>query len=652
MIPSMQNFFRLGSALLLILAAGTLTSSFAKVHLDSEAPWPRKHQDHRNTGQTSYPGPVVPDLSGGDLPVSQGGLVFHTFNYDLRTSPAVGPDGTVYAANGTTPIFAIRPDGSLKWDTEGIRAGDSLHSSPALGRETPSGRTVIYMGERNNKVIAISDDGEAGFTTDWMIKFRVDGDITGSPNLGLDGDQLYASCGCVNGGYLVAYRTEPSPDLIQQAQLPGVPAGEIPWTAYNRGMSAVAPAVNDNAGDPNYGDVYVLDSVGSVEVYSPAGAARWKSVGLGEQSQKTAPVIAPDGDVFLATDRGVHRIIPPVTGASPSAVAADWFFPTVGRVRAIPAYADCEKAENPGICEFNDTLYFGDSDGWFYAIDGNTGTLVWYLQLGRAVTGSAIIDRHGVVYVGTEGDGTVFALRPDRDDLSARQRILWQHTLGGRVRFQTPVIGVLPEYDATGEVVRDAVTGRIVGQPRLYVGSRHTLFAITGTGGPLPAVPEQEELPAVAEGWDSFGAERLRVPRRARLGVKRPMVRQKVKFRLRNQGLQPTLLTPDIIASRTRLVVDPLDPSTSCPEPLVALDPRSLSMGSSGSRELRPGEGLTLRYEVVFSCAPDPAMTTRREEHNDYAIRVEMISSDGSIRVFDAARPVDIVGESYRSPLH
>ena len=110
---------------------------------------------------------------------------------------------------------------------------------------------------------------------------------------------------------LVAYRTEPDPDLIQQPQLPGVPAGEIPWTAANRGMSAVAPAVNDNPGDPNYGDVYVLDSVGRVEVYSSEGVERWKSEGLGQQSQKSAPVIAPDGDVFLATDRGVHRVVSP-----------------------------------------------------------------------------------------------------------------------------------------------------------------------------------------------------------------------------------------------------------------------------------------------------------------------------------------------------
>jgi len=648
MIPALKMIPHLLCIALLVLVAGTPSLSFAKVYLDSQAPWPRKHSDHRNTGQTSYPGPIVPDLSGGNLPVGQGGLVFYKFNYDLRTSPAVGPDGTVYAANGTTPIFAIRPDGTLKWDTDGIRAGDSLHSSPALGRETPGDRTVIYMGERNNKLIAISDDGEAGFSTDWMVKFRVDGDITGSPNLGLDGDQLYASCGCVNGGYLVAYRTEPDPDLIQQPQLPGVPAGEIPWTAANRGMSAVAPAVNDNPGDPNYGDVYVLDSVGSVEVYSSEGVERWKSEGLGQQSQKSAPVIAPDGDVFLATDRGVHRVVPPASGVQTLAVASDWFFPTVGRVRAIPAYADCVKAANPEICEFNDTLYFGDSDGWFYAVDANTGSLVWYLQLGRAITGSAIIDRHGIVYVGTEGDATVFALRPNRGDLSRRQRILWQHTLGGRVRFQTPVIGVLPEYDASGAVMRDTETGRLVGQPRLYVGSRHTLFAITGEPGPPSDLPVDEELPVVGDGWDLFEAERMRFPRRVRLGVKRPMVRQKVKFRLRNQSAQAVRVTSDMLSSRVRLAAVPLDPGTTCTKPMIALDQRSLSVGGSGSRELGPGDGLTLRYEMVFSCAPDPEMTNRRESHDDYSIRVELVDSDGQVRDFPADRLVDVIGDPRR----
>ena len=644
MNPVLKLLSYLMISLVLILATGTVTPGICGVYLDSEAPWPRKHHDHRNTGQSPYPGPVMPQLGGGDLPVSEGGLVLHTFRHDLRASPAVGPDGTIYAANGTTPIFAIRPDGTLKWDTDGIRAGDSLHSSPALGRENPSGRTVIYMGERNNKLIAISDDGEMGFQTDWMIKFRVDGDITGSPNLGLDGEQVYASCGCVNGGYLVAYRTEPSPDLVQQPQLPGVPAGEIAWTADNRGMSAVAPAINDNVGDANYGDVYVLDSLGRVEVYSPEGEVRWQSAGLGQQSQKTAPVIAPDGDVFLATDRGVHRVIPPTGGTASTRVETDWFFPTVGRVRGIPAYADCVKADNPAICEYNDTLYFGDSDGWFYALDADTGDLLWYLQLGRAVTGSAIIDRRGVVYVGTEGDATVYALRPDRIELAARQRVLWKHTLGGRVRFQTPVIGVLPEYASDGGVVRDPGTGRIVGQPRLYVGSRHTLFAITGTGGPLAPVSDGEDLPAVTAGWDDFGAERLRFSRRVRLGAKRPLVRQKVKFRLRNQGSEPFLLTQEILESRIRLVVEPLDSATTCQDPMVALEQRNLSSSIGDGRTLRPGEGVTLRYQVVFSCAPDPAMTNRRENHDDYQIGVALLDSTGAVSRFTADRVVDVIG--------
>ena len=642
MNPKTKNLLVSILAVSLLFGEGTLASSFGKVVLDAEAPWPRKHHDHRNTGQSPYPGPVFPELTGTRQPVSEGGMVLYNFNYDLRTSPAVGPDATVYAANGTTPIFAIRPDGSLKWDTDGIRAGDSLHSSPALGRETPSGRTVIYMGERNNKLIAISDDGEAGFQTDWMVKFRVDGDITGSPNLGLDGDQLYASCGCVNGGYLVAYRTEPSPDLVQQPQLPGVPAGDIRWTADNRGMSGVAPAINDNVGDPNYGDIYVLDSSGRVEVYSPDGVARWRSVGMGHQSQKTAPVIAQDGDVFIATDRGVHRVVPPATGVSEARVSTDWFFPTVGRVRAIPAYADCIKADNPAACEFNDTLYFGDSDGWFYALDGNTGELLWYLQLGRAVTGSAVIDHHGVVYVGTEGDATVFALRPDRTDLPSSKRILWQHTLGGRVRFQTPVIGVLPEYSAGGEVLRDPASGRILGQPRLYVGSRHTLFAITGDGAPPPVVTGVEDLPEVATAWDDFGAERLRFSRRVRLGVKRPLVRQKVKFRLRNQGTAPFVVTEEVLTKRVRLVLTPIDSTTTCQAPMLAPDQRSLSLGDAG-RTLRPGEGLTLRYEVIFSCAPDPGMTNRRENHDDYAVRVDLVDSTGGTRSFPAERFVDVV---------
>ena len=70
MNPVSKLLSYLMTSLLLVLAAGTVTPVISGVYLDNEAPWPRKHHDHRNTGQSPYPGPVIPQLGGGDLPVS------------------------------------------------------------------------------------------------------------------------------------------------------------------------------------------------------------------------------------------------------------------------------------------------------------------------------------------------------------------------------------------------------------------------------------------------------------------------------------------------------------------------------------------------------------------------------------------------------
>jgi outer membrane protein assembly factor BamB len=112
----------------------------------------------------------------------------------VDSSPAIGTDGTIYigtdpyGAAGQEPIlvdtnfWAVNPDGTLKWsfDTE-----DGVESSPAIG---PDG--TIYFGSYDNHLYAVTDNGSEGVLK-W--KFPTDDSIDGSPTVDGDGVIYFGS---------------------------------------------------------------------------------------------------------------------------------------------------------------------------------------------------------------------------------------------------------------------------------------------------------------------------------------------------------------------------------------------------------------------------------------------------------------------------
>ena len=90
-----------------------------------------------------------------------------------RTSPSIGTDGTIYIGNADNNLYAINPDGTLKWT---YTFGSYIYSSVAIGSDG-----TIYTGNNDKKVYAINPDGTLkwDFTTENMIR--------STPVLGSDG---------------------------------------------------------------------------------------------------------------------------------------------------------------------------------------------------------------------------------------------------------------------------------------------------------------------------------------------------------------------------------------------------------------------------------------------------------------------------------
>jgi len=78
---------------------------------------------------------------------------------EIKSSPSIGSDGTVYIGSSDGHLYAINPDGIILWDYE---TGGEIISSPAIGYGT------IYIGSGDGNVYAIgeliSSTVEAAFT--------------------------------------------------------------------------------------------------------------------------------------------------------------------------------------------------------------------------------------------------------------------------------------------------------------------------------------------------------------------------------------------------------------------------------------------------------------------------------------------------------
>ncbi|MEI7833034.1 MAG: PQQ-binding-like beta-propeller repeat protein, partial [bacterium] len=145
------------------------------------APWPMDGHDAQRTGCSSYPGPNNPkqlwEASIVDKPENMGiigtvigadgtlyvaednalhalspdGKQKWTFTGPISSSPAIGPDGTVYF--GSKKLYALNPEGKLQWEFSPATPHGETIQSPVIGKDG-----VIYLVM--DKMYAINPDGK------------------------------------------------------------------------------------------------------------------------------------------------------------------------------------------------------------------------------------------------------------------------------------------------------------------------------------------------------------------------------------------------------------------------------------------------------------------------------------------------------------
>ena len=72
----------------------------------------------------------------------------------VTSSPAIGPDGTIYVGSADYNLYAINPDGTEKWAF--TTGGNISWTSPAIG---PGPDWTIYVGSADGHLYAINPNG-------------------------------------------------------------------------------------------------------------------------------------------------------------------------------------------------------------------------------------------------------------------------------------------------------------------------------------------------------------------------------------------------------------------------------------------------------------------------------------------------------------
>jgi len=299
-----------------------------------DSPWPMKCHDVRHTGQSPY--------STADNPCIEKWRFLSDW---VEGGIAIDNNGVIYFGDAARFIYAVYPDGTLKWkyQTDGW-----IWCTPAIAEDG-----TIYIGTWGSGLYAINPDG----TKKWRV--GTSGDISSSPAIGDDGTIYFGDLG----------------DFGENSKIWAVnPNGTKKWHYILNDRIYSDPCIGDD------GTIYIGSNDNYLYAMNPDGTLKWrfktgKAVG-------GSPSIADDGTIYAYGSWDFLYALYPNNGT------VKW-------------KCDITVNSNPSICS-EGTIYIGGTEK-LWAVYPN-GTKKWTFDLGneRWIAGSApAISADGTIYIGT-----------------------------------------------------------------------------------------------------------------------------------------------------------------------------------------------------------------------------------------------------------
>jgi outer membrane protein assembly factor BamB len=273
---------------------------------------------------------------------------FYKTGMPIWSDPALAEDGTIYITSCDYYLYALRPDGTLKWR---FNTGEIISSSPVIANNG-----TIYIGNSQGRVFAMNPNG----TEQWH--YDLPNDIYGSPALGTDGTIYF---GCWDNRF---YALNPN----------GTLKWWFPTGDHVKGVPSMAPD----------GTIYFGSWDGYLYALYPNGTMRWSCrVGSGTE---TTPALAEDGTIYVGGDE-LYAVYPNGT--------LRW---TLSLGSGGHIFMSCPAVAAEG------TIYVGvdvgnDVAGEIFAVNPN-GTIRWQKIISdEHVDSSPAIAADGTVYIGSTG---------------------------------------------------------------------------------------------------------------------------------------------------------------------------------------------------------------------------------------------------------
>ena len=226
------------------------------------SPWPMFGHDPQHTCYCPYLGPQTSNIKWS-IPISSPSWG--------APSPTIDTDGTIYVGSDNKNLYAINPDGTIKWK---YKTDHVIISSAAVGKDH-----TIYFGSNDGYLYALNQDG----SLKW--KYLAEGGIASSPLI--NGDTIYVGS---MDGHLYAINED----------------GNLKWRFQtDRSIWKSSPAIDSDG--IIYIGIYTEIYNGYLYAICPDGSLKWNyEVG---NYVANSPSIGKDGTIYVYSNY-LHAVNP------------------------------------------------------------------------------------------------------------------------------------------------------------------------------------------------------------------------------------------------------------------------------------------------------------------------------------------------------
>lgn len=221
-----------------------------------------------------------------------GGVKWATMLGRSQFAPAIGADGTIYVSALDSFLYAVNPNGTVKWK---FKAGQEFESAPALSADG----LVVYAGSDDNCLYAVNTSTG---TLKW--KYKASDDVNSPPAIDAAGN-IYITTSNWN-----AWSIKPTGKLNWKVPISNSHGSTWSWADGG-------PAIDQSAQTVYFG------GADGLYAYSFSGAFKWKHVSA---RVWTHPAVGADGMIYYtATNNMLYALQSngSVQWSSPVVAAAD-----------------------------------------------------------------------------------------------------------------------------------------------------------------------------------------------------------------------------------------------------------------------------------------------------------------------------------------